>query len=79
MTVPIEELYTLKHTRQFLLDLLDKEMYPRLSKRIRQVAISLLKHYPDQYVLDKLWDERIQESNITSLTYPTASTQDTKG
>lgn len=75
MTIPIEELYTLKHTRQFLMDLNDRDQYPRIPKRVRQVALSLLKHYPDQYILDKLWDERIQESNISSLIYPTDCTQ----
>lgn len=75
MTIPIEELYTLKHTRQFLMDLNDREQYPRIPKRVRQIALSLLKHYPDQYVLDELWNDRIQESNISSLTYPTDYTQ----
>lgn len=70
MTVPIEELYTLRHTRQFLLDLNNRELYPRIPKRVRQVASSLLKHYPNQHILDELWDSRIQESNITSFTYP---------
>lgn len=77
MTIPIEELYTLRHTRQFLLDLNDRQQYPRIPKRIRQIALSLLKHYPNQQILDELWNERIQVSNIYSLTYPTDSTQST--
>lgn len=70
MTIPIEELYTLKHTRQFLMDLNDRDQYPRMPKHVRQVALSLLKHYPDQYILDKLWGERIRESSISSLIHP---------
>lgn len=64
MTIPIEELYTLKYTRQFLIDLNDRNQHPRLPKRVRQIALSLLKHYPDQYIIDQLWEQRIKDSGM---------------
>jgi len=46
MTMPHEELRTLKYAREFLRELLNPKLTPRVPKAIRQRASSLLRHYP---------------------------------
>ena len=52
MTVPIERTNAVINTKQFLLDLLDPKVTPRVPKDIRRKAARLLRHYPT--VLDLL-------------------------
>jgi len=59
MTLPTEELWTLKNTRQFLRDLLDPKKTPRVPSAVRKEASRCLKHYPFDYYLDKMYKERI--------------------
>jgi hypothetical protein len=54
MTLPDERLRSLFHTKQFLVDLLDSGKTPRVPKIVRQRAHSLLRHWPDNYHLDRL-------------------------
>ncbi|MES1264336.1 MAG: BPSL0761 family protein [Variovorax sp.] len=46
MTVPEERTEAVLRTRQFLLELADAKVTPRIPLRVRQRAISLLKHLP---------------------------------
>jgi hypothetical protein len=68
MTIPIEELYSLRNTREFLLDLTDPQKTPRIQMRIRNQAKTLLRHYPSNIRLEEVWDPKIQEWNTTFLT-----------
>jgi hypothetical protein len=68
MTIPIEELYSLRNTREFLLDLTDPQKTPRIQMRIRNQAKTLLRHYPLNIRLEEVWDLKIQEWNTTFLT-----------
>ncbi len=54
MTLPDERYRAIQYTRQFLLDLLDPKMTPRVPREVRQRARSLLRHYPGDYTLDQL-------------------------
>jgi len=49
MTLPIERKQAVIRTRQFLLDLLDPKMTPKVPKAIREQAYRCLKHYPLDY------------------------------
>jgi hypothetical protein len=64
MTIPLEELYALRHTREFLLDLVDPQKTPNVQARIRKQAMALLKHYPFDFRLEDVWNPMIQEWNI---------------
>lgn len=46
MTVPSERTSAVLRTRRFLLDLADPALTPRIPLRLRQRALSLLKHLP---------------------------------
>jgi len=54
MTLPCERYRAIKHTEEFLKDLLNPSKTPRVPKRYRQQAYSLLRHYPSGYNLDIL-------------------------
>ena len=54
MTLPDERLNALRETKAFLYRLLDPKITPRVSSEIRKEASYLLKHYPDDMVLDML-------------------------
>ena len=54
MTLPDERYRAIKQTEHFLMDLLDPKKTPRVPKSIRQRVGSLLKHYPNQFHLDRL-------------------------
>ncbi len=56
MTVPNERTNAVKHTRSFLLDLTNPQKTPRIPKAIRQRALSLLRHYPNDYEMDTIAD-----------------------
>ena len=54
MTLPDERYRAVCQTRQFLTDLLDRTIYPRVPREIRIEASRLLRHYPGVYDLDRL-------------------------
>ena len=57
MTLPDEEARAIDAVRQFMFELLDPKLTPRVPKAIRQQARRLLKHYP---ILPNLgWADRI--------------------
>lgn len=46
MTMPIERTRAIRWAREFLVDLLFKDVTPRVPEEIRKRARSILKHYP---------------------------------
>lgn len=56
MTLPYERLRAVNYTRQFLRDLLDPSVTPRVPKNIRERARSLLKHYPWEAEMEMVCD-----------------------
>lgn len=53
MTLPDERYRAVLCTKRFLQELAtNKEKYPRIPKRVRQEAMSLLRHYPSTYEMD---------------------------
>lgn len=51
MTLPHEKIWSMKRTRQFLLDLQDPKKTPKVPSSVRKEASSCLRHYP--YSLDQ--------------------------
>lgn len=49
MTLPDERTRAVLNTKRFLLDLLDPKKTPKVPKKIRKQAYSLLKHYPNNF------------------------------
>lgn len=54
MTLPDERYRAIRQTRQFLIDLQDRTVYPRIPRAVRGEAYRLLRHYPGDYDLDRL-------------------------
>lgn len=54
MTLPDERWRSLIETRRFLRQLLSPKMTPRVPRAIRDRAHSLLRHWPDDYHLEKM-------------------------
>jgi hypothetical protein len=54
MTLPDERYRAIRQTRQFLLDLQDRTIYPRVPRPVRAEAYRLLRHYPGDYDLERL-------------------------
>jgi len=52
MTLPCERKNAVVHTSQFLLDLCNPKITPRVPSEIRQIARSLLRHYPSTYDME---------------------------
>jgi hypothetical protein len=52
MTLPDERYRSLVQTKEFLKDIGNPNLTPRVPKIIRQQAIGLLRHWPDDYHLD---------------------------
>lgn len=52
MTLPVERTQAVVYTEQFLVDLLNPKVTPKVPKAIRERAGSLLKHYPVKYHMD---------------------------
>ena len=50
--MPDERYRAVVRTQQFLLDLCNPSKTPRVPKRIREQACSLLRHYPSKFELD---------------------------
>ena len=49
MTLPDERYRAVMQTIQFLTDLQSLAVYPRVPKKVRERALSLLRHYPDTW------------------------------
>jgi len=54
MTLPDERYRAIRQTRQFLQDLQDRTIYPRVPRLVRAEAYRLLRHYPTEYDLERL-------------------------
>ncbi len=54
MTLPNERYRALVYTRDFLRDLLDPKVTPRVPKKVRKLAGDLLRHFPWDYDLEQL-------------------------
>lgn len=54
MTLPDERYRSLVQTKRFLKELLSPHMTPRVPKIIRHRASALLRHWPDDYVLEDM-------------------------
>jgi hypothetical protein len=58
MTMPDERYRAILYARRFCEDLLDSKKTPRVSKEIRKRALSVLRHFPDEYYLSMLAEAR---------------------
>lgn len=56
MTTPIERTNAVLRTEEFLYSLLDPKQTPRVSKSIRDEALSLLRHYPTRVEMQVIAD-----------------------
>lgn len=56
MTTPHERTLALHRTRQFLRELSEPKLTPRVPLRVRQRALSLLKHFPSSASLSHAAD-----------------------
>jgi len=54
MTLPDERYRAIRQTCQFLRDLQDRTIYPRVPRAVRAEAYRLLRHYPTEYDLERL-------------------------
>jgi hypothetical protein len=54
MTLPDERYRAIRQTRQFLQDLQDRTIYPRVPRAVRAEAYRLLRHYPTEWDLERL-------------------------
>ncbi len=54
MTLPDERYRAIRQTRQFLQDLQDRTIYPRVPRPVRAEAYRLLRHYPSDWDLERL-------------------------
>ena len=54
MTLPDERYRAVVQTRRFLMDLCNPAHTPRVPKLIRDTARSMLRHYPDDYDMNKV-------------------------
>jgi hypothetical protein len=52
MTIPCERTIAIQITEQFLVDLLNPKVTPRIPKAIRRRAASCLRHYPSKYIME---------------------------
>jgi hypothetical protein len=53
MTLPDERYRAVKFARNFLYDLMDPKKTPGVPKAVRERARSVLRHYPDDYHMDR--------------------------
>ena len=58
MTLPDERYRAVLYAKRFCEDLLDSKKTPRVPKEIRQRALGVLRHFPDDYYLSMLADAR---------------------
>ena len=68
MTLPNEELRALKRTHEFMRELLaipNKSHFTKMTKEEfadwKKEVYYAIKHYPFDYVIDQLWEERINK------------------
>ena len=54
MTLPDERYRAIRQTRQFLIDLQDRTVYPKVPRAVRAEAYRMLRHYPSDYDLERL-------------------------
>ena len=54
MTLPDERYRAIRQTGQFLRDLQDRTIYPRVPRPVRAEAYRLLRHYPTEWDLERL-------------------------
>lgn len=52
MTLPYERRFAITNARQFLRDLLDPKLTPRVPRSVRKRAARTLKHYPSEFDMD---------------------------
>lgn len=52
MTIPLERTNAVLHTEQFLLDLLNPKVTPRVPREIRKRAHACLRHYPSKFDME---------------------------
>lgn len=57
MTLPIERKQAVLRTEQFLKDLLNPKMTPRVPRAVREQAYRCLRHYPTEFYLKDILDE----------------------
>ena len=54
MTLPDERYQAIRNTRQFLIDLCDRTVTPKIPRSVRGEAYRLLRHFPSDYDLERL-------------------------
>lgn len=54
MTLPDERYRSLIWADRLLKDLCDPRKTPRVPREVRQRALSVLRHWPDQYYIDRM-------------------------
>jgi len=54
MTLPDERYQAIRQARQFLIDLCDRTVTPKIPRAIRGEAYRILRHYPSDYDLERL-------------------------
>ena len=57
MTLPYEEKFSLRSTRDFMRDLLNPKATPKVPKSIRDRAYRCLKHFPFEHRIDSYFKE----------------------
>ena len=68
MTLPYERRFAVTNARQFLRDLLDPKLTPRVPRSIRKRAGRLLKHYPNEFDMDDVQAAFGKVDDYTRLT-----------
>lgn len=58
MTLPDERYRAIMLAKSFCEDLLDSRKTPRVPKQIRQRALGVLRHFPEEYYLSMLAEAR---------------------
>jgi hypothetical protein len=67
MTVPIERTNAVVWTHDFLVELLDPKVTPRVPKSIRDKARRLLRHYPAEFEMDVIARREDGESEAIKM------------
>ena len=67
VTLPDERYRSLLSGKQFLLDLLNPKVTPKVPKYIRQRAGSILRHYPSSYQFTKMLETMPEEFTINNV------------
>lgn len=67
MTVPYERTNAVNRVREFLYDLLDSRVTPKVPKHIRDKAAQLLKHYPSNFDMDLVAEQSDKQKFIPKV------------